>query len=230
MIRYVMGIDIETQSTENNAKIISIGATIIDVYTLKCVDWFEGLIDPNCELQINRDVSDGTMRWWDTRDLTNPVYPTDIAKQMSFAGTEDTVTVLNRFSEFLTKTYTLNTVGNIVYNMRGPEFDYCLLDCLYKELDLKLPIRFSLLDSNRTTERFSKILNIPATTQKEFGHILPYEGHYKHTALFDSGQEAIDAAKAYQAAYWYVELGKQRAIDIIDGWANLDYIAIPEDE
>lgn len=226
---HILAIDLETMDVKPTSVVIAIGACMLNLRTMKYVHSFEELIDPNCKLQASglRSIGAGTMNWWrDYRTNADELFkPTKATADAMFSGTEQLDRAILAFSKWMNEVV-FEIDPNTLIVCRGPEFDYVILDNIYTQLNIRNPIRrFSLLDSDRTTERMRNIMGVPASTQKNIGHILPYEGDF-HTPRFDSAKEALDSAKAYQATWWLYNHGKDKLNSVIDGWSKDEYAEI----
>lgn len=84
-----ISLDLETASLETNAAIVQIGAAAL---THKTIPSYSQYISLASNERAKRDVSKGTMEWWNTQ-------PSDLRKRV-FAGTSDLEATLNQFIEW----------------------------------------------------------------------------------------------------------------------------------
>lgn len=225
---YCNGIDIETKSTEVNAFVLAIGGVTFSTRTLGVVNTLNLTIDPECEIQtkyLQRHTSDSTMKWWFPQTPDN-FSPTALAQQWTWSGTMDTETACQMLDKYLAELKKMNAV----YSMRGPEFDYVILNSLYKDMGNRLNVRFSNLESHRTVERGLIALGVdPTLSEKEIEHISPSDNYVEHVAVCDAGKEAYQTACYYHLLWRIRNEGYEKAMEVAKNWKLGIYEAIPNE-
>lgn len=224
---HVNGIDIETKAATNDAFIISIGMVTYRTRDLKMEASLNLCIDPECPIQtqLGREVTEATMDWWLPTN-PNKWSPSKEARDWSWGGkmhTDQAISLVGKYLRECKKDPTM------VHTMRGPDFDYVVLRSLYDQMGEYFDIKFSMLDSHRTTERALAILGVPPYNESEDGHISLSDGHIPHVAVCDASKEAYETAKYYHLLWWIRNHGYDRAMEVANNWQNGIYEAIPNE-
>lgn len=212
--QYVLGIDIETKGTSKDAYILSISYCLIDVWTLKVIECFNVAFDPNDPGQAHRTYSNGTMRWWDEADDSDPTKPSLMARNIAWSGTTPWNDGMNSFLKSMVQ---INRNYDYVIPMRGPDFDAVILEDAVKDFNFKRVLYPRRYDSHRTVERVGKLL--PDINEAEYKRVWKKEPNL-HESAFDSAIEAYDTARMYFLVACQMELGRARTREICNDLTN----------
>lgn len=153
-----MQIDIETLSTENNAKVISLAGVAYNRDSGEVVD--------ECYLRFNAalmpgHVSESTLEFWQAQDPA--------VFQEALSGTEDPITSLTRFAEGVFTHRGIKPWGN------GSCFDVVIVENLLKNFGIPVPWKFWDIRDLRT------LLDVAGLAPRDF----QFDGD-KHNALHDA--------------------------------------------
>lgn len=124
-----ISLDLETVSLENNAGILSIGATIFHTEGMGANDFYEK-IDFNSLDQTKFDVSQSTLDWWKTQNET--------VRNEAFSGTLPIYQVLQSFVEWV-GVVTFSGVLTPQIFSNGSVFDIVVLRNALDACDIKVP-------------------------------------------------------------------------------------------
>lgn len=204
---HTVGTDLETASTNHNAFIFGIGSAAFQVSDLTMISSMEARIDRKDSTQEGREVDQNTMDWWHGSD---PWCPTREARFHAMGGKLNLLQAAEQYREFY-YSLPIGTNTEVVHAMRGPDFDMPILDNIMKFVGLKNPLKFSRLDSHRTSERGLLALGIERTTDAEIERFWNKPKH-KHTAEFDAAVEGYELAKFYYLLSAINEFGYSEAL------------------
>lgn len=157
-----MMIDIETLDTKPSSVVLSIGAVTFDSVG-RTWDRFEAVLDVQPQLELGRTVSFNTITWW--------MDQSEDAKETAFGYVRESVAlaILN-----LT-TFCRQSQANRYWAL-GPQFDYVILESLYKDYSQITPWGYGQLRDVRTVCEEAK-LDRKSLVSKVKG--------VPHTPLFD---------------------------------------------
>tara|TARA_R110002074_G_scaffold188185_1_gene353875 strand:- start:210 stop:776 length:567 start_codon:yes stop_codon:yes gene_type:complete len=175
-------IDIETMGTDDDARIVSIGALIFNPagdVEKDSLPRLEIFLDHGS--QVNRRVDPGTMVWWEKtagEEARKRAFSTDVTR----VSLEDALAQLCAF-------YRKHTPNNSW--ACAPDFDMGILENAYKSIGENFPTQFWRYRDVRTIEDF-----VFKGNQRKPGGVA-YVGGVAHDALDD----CIMEAKVVQLAY-----------------------------
>jgi hypothetical protein len=141
-------LDIETFSTEVDARIMSVGLVYGDLTTGDVIDRAQYNITE--EDQMDRSVSTGTLEFWERQDRDNPHART--INCMNQLNTVDEL--LDMIDEFMKDKQKTAVFGN------GPEFDNAIIAHLYQSRGRKVPWRYGDNQSVRTMVLLGRLFGI----------------------------------------------------------------------
>lgn len=172
-------VDLETLSTQANAGILAIGATVFKTnfddragnYT-----YYQKASMASCEA-AGMHISKATLDWWGKQQVA--------ARMEAFSGTLDIKKVLEEFAYFL-MTIKSDTKQDIALWGNGADFDNSILADAYDRFGMELPWKYT---NNRC---FRTLKNV-------FSFVKPddFVG-VKHNALSDAKNQAAHAEKIFR--------------------------------
>ncbi|AFQ96672.1 putative endodeoxyribonuclease [Erwinia phage phiEaH2] len=220
----VVGADVETQSLRDDAYIIAMGLVGFDIPTMKMVGSFYKTIDPKDPKAMEIfHIDPSTLGWWEGKD--NPDYaPTEQARIEAFSGTEKIDQVLWEAKKWLD---TISANHEIVITMRGPEFDSPKIMNAFQQCDVPAGKfrKFSILDSDRTTERLAHAFGLVPNHTAEAHHWTRGKDAYEHNAGFDAAKEAYCTARMYHLALVAKTYGFERMLECHNEMCSGEYVA-----
>lgn len=193
----VAGVDVETKALRPDAYMLSIAATVFDIYSLSCVGATYLGIDPNDPEADKVFYTDpGTLDWWDGKG--NPDYaPAPAAREAAFSGNLKIDAALRLLVDFLEP---LRKKHEMVLSSRGPEFDIPIIVNGLVQCNLYQGIfrKFSANDSDRTIERISLAFGLEMDEETESHNWLKSGKEWvEHHPGFDSARTAYRTARFY---------------------------------
>jgi hypothetical protein len=132
-------LDIETLSTKTDALVLSIGATQFD--ETKLSNPLHISVDIDEQLAMGREVSQDTLRWWFGQlvNMSEVPFPSEIT------SVEHTIMALNSYFDECP-----GGSKEAVVWVRGPHFDWVILESLASWVNVKLGVRYSNIRDQRT--------------------------------------------------------------------------------
>ena len=166
-------IDIETLDTKDSAIVLSIGGCVFNGESLLSI---ETLKRKSIYLELNpyeqetkgRTISASTLFWWTKQKSPG-------LNKFNKESYDSIKYSLNTLNQFITE-YAVKSIWS-----KSPSFDMVILNSLFNDFDMKLPVDFRNWYDVRTINLIRKILDIPFP---------PFNGEV-HNALDDAVNQAL---------------------------------------
>src|SRR4051812_42594536 len=148
-------IDLETLSTEHNAVVLSLGATMFrqGKDSVKNNEFYARIVDPSVQHEKGCHVSLPTVAWWIRQDPATAMqaFPLSAAE----LGVMSTMEMLTQFRQYLTS-ISPGDLGQIGVWANGSDFDCVILASLYRAFKMPAPWEFRQNRCYRTIKNMYK--------------------------------------------------------------------------